>query len=98
MAQADGFSFFKQVYKGWLKAATKQMSFTKEFFTVTTVHGRKVRQTVTALDSEKRASPQADIRRNKVLGIRRHLAEGKYDINRRLNVVLDKILKNLVKW
>jgi hypothetical protein len=37
-----------------------------------------------------------DIRIEKVLEIRRQLAEGKYDINKRLNGALDKILENLV--
>lgn len=31
----------------------------------------------------------------KVLCIRRQLADGKYDINKRLNVVLDKLLETL---
>ena len=36
------------------------------------------------------------VRRAKVLAIRRKLAEGKYDLNRRLRYAIDKIIRDVV--
>jgi hypothetical protein len=36
------------------------------------------------------------VRKKKILKIRKQLAEGTYDINKRLNVVLDRLLEDLV--
>jgi len=36
-----------------------------------------------------------EIRREKVLDVRRQLTEGKYDLNERLDVALDKVLEHL---
>ena len=36
-----------------------------------------------------------EIRQEKVLDVRRKLTEGKYDLNERLDVALDKVLENL---
>lgn len=36
------------------------------------------------------------IRWKKIVDIRRQLAKGKYDINKRLNVVIDRILEDLI--
>ena len=36
-----------------------------------------------------------EIRREKVLDVRRQLTEGKYDLNQRLDVALDKVLEYL---
>ena len=37
-----------------------------------------------------------EVRREKVLSVRRQLTEGKYDLNERLDVVLDKVLEDLI--
>lgn len=37
-----------------------------------------------------------EVRREKVLNVRRQLTEGKYDLNERLDVVLDKVLEDLI--
>jgi len=62
--------------------------------TVAEIHSRRARQEIIVL--EKTPLLQTDFRREKVFTIRQQLAEGKYDINERLNVALDKILENLV--
>jgi len=36
-----------------------------------------------------------EIRREKILDVRRQLTEGKYDLNERLDVALDKVLEHL---
>ena len=36
------------------------------------------------------------VRKKKILKIRKQLAEGTYDINKRLNAVLDRLLEDLV--
>jgi len=36
-----------------------------------------------------------EVRREKVLDVRRQLTEGKYDLNQRLDVALDKVLEYL---
>jgi hypothetical protein len=36
-----------------------------------------------------------EVRREKVLDVRRQLTEGKYDLNERLDVALDKVLEYL---
>lgn len=61
--------------------------------TVAEIHSRRARQEIIVL--EKNPLLQTDFRREKVLTIRQQLAEGKYDINERLNVAFDKILENL---
>jgi hypothetical protein len=38
-----------------------------------------------------------EVRRQKVLTVRRQLTEGQYDINARLDVALDKVLEQLIK-
>lgn len=43
-----------------------------------------------------RTCPPPRYRRKKILAIRQQLREGKYDIDRRLNVVLDRLLEELV--
>jgi hypothetical protein len=42
------------------------------------------------------ARSPARIRRRKVRGVRRRLKQGRYDIDTRLAVVLDKILEDLI--
>ncbi|MHC4060475.1 MAG: flagellar biosynthesis anti-sigma factor FlgM [Planctomycetota bacterium] len=37
-----------------------------------------------------------EVRREKVLNVRRQLTEGRYDLNKRLEVVLDKVLDDLL--
>jgi len=63
--------------------------------TVAEIHGRRAQQEIITLELEKVPSLAPDVRKEKVLVIRQQLAEGKYDINERLNVALDKILENL---
>jgi len=36
-----------------------------------------------------------EVRKEKVLGVRRQLTEGKYDLDERLDVALDKVLEHL---
>ncbi len=57
--------------------------------------GDMVRLGMTARVSERIAS-LPKVRREKVLAVRRQLAEGKYPINERLNVALDKLLEDLI--
>ena len=49
--------------------------------------------TLLAIPSKSIAGRQ--IRRKKIVDIRRQLARGKYSVNERLNVVLDRILEDL---
>jgi len=43
----------------------------------------------------KKIASLPEIRREKVLDVRRQLTEGKYDLNERLDVALDKVLEYL---
>ena len=43
----------------------------------------------------KRIASLPEIRREKVLGIRQQLTEGKYNLSRRLDIALDKVLEDL---
>ena len=36
-----------------------------------------------------------EIRKDKVLNVRRQLTDGKYDLNERLNIAMDKVLEDL---
>jgi len=36
------------------------------------------------------------VRKDKILSVRQKLIKGKYDLNKRLDVVLDKILEDLI--
>jgi anti-sigma28 factor (negative regulator of flagellin synthesis) len=56
--------------------------------------GNKVRERIASLAvQDKCTRPQ--IRMEKVLAIRQQLAEGKYDLDQRLDAVLDKLLETL---
>jgi hypothetical protein len=61
------------------------------------VHGRRERRGRIASKLEKISWLPRGLRKGKVLTIRRQLAEGSYDINKRLSAVLDKIHKILIK-
>lgn len=37
-----------------------------------------------------------EIRREKILGVRKQLTEGKYDLSRRLDIALDKVLEDIM--
>ena len=43
----------------------------------------------------KRIASLPEVRKDKVLNVRRQLTNGKYELNERLNVVLDKVLEDL---
>ena len=43
----------------------------------------------------KKIASLPDARQKKVLGVRRQLTEGQYDLNERLDVALDKVLEDL---
>lgn len=43
----------------------------------------------------KRIASLPEVRREKVLDVRRQLTAGKYDLNRRLDVALDRVLEEL---
>ncbi len=43
----------------------------------------------------KRIASLPEVRKDKVLNVRRQLSNGKYELNERLNVVLDKVLEDL---
>ena len=43
----------------------------------------------------KKIAALPEVRKEKVLDVRRQLTEGKYDLNERLNVALDKVLEEL---
>jgi hypothetical protein len=43
----------------------------------------------------KRIASLPEIRKDKVLGVRRQLTDGKYDVNERLDIALDKVLEEL---
>jgi len=43
----------------------------------------------------KKIASLPEVRQEKVLDVRRQLTEGKYDVNERLNVALDKVLEEL---
>jgi len=63
--------------------------------TMAKVRGDKVRLGITARVSEKTAS-LPKVRKQKVLAVRRQFAEGKYPINERLNVALDRLIEDLI--
>lgn len=58
-------------------------------------HNRRTKQKIVVL-KETPLLPM-DFREEKVIAVRRQLTEGKYDINKRLNVALDKIIEILAK-
>ena len=43
----------------------------------------------------KKIASLPEIRKDKVLNVRRQLTDGKYDLNERLNIALDKVLEDL---
>jgi len=43
----------------------------------------------------KRIASLPEVRREKVLDVRRQLTEGNYDLNERLNIAIDKVLEDL---
>jgi len=43
----------------------------------------------------KKIASLPEVRREKVLDVRRQLTEGKYDLNERLSIALDKVLEDL---
>ena len=43
----------------------------------------------------KKIASLPEVRKDKVLRVRRQLTEGKYDLNERLNIALDKVLEEL---
>ncbi len=43
----------------------------------------------------KRIASLPEVRKDKVLSVRRQLTDGKYKLNERLNIVLDKVLEDL---
>ncbi|MBN2139296.1 MAG: flagellar biosynthesis anti-sigma factor FlgM [Sedimentisphaerales bacterium] len=44
----------------------------------------------------KKIASLPEVRRNKVLDVRRRLTEGRYDLNERLDFALEKVLEDLV--
>jgi hypothetical protein len=48
------------------------------------------------LSSSSKSLAKRHIRRKKIVDIRRQLARDKYNVNERLNVVLDRILEDLI--
>ena len=50
----------------------------------------------TLLATSSKSPARRQICRKKIVDIRRQLARGKYDVNERLNVVLDRILEDLI--
>ena len=43
----------------------------------------------------KRIASLPEVRKDKVLGVRRQLTDGKYDLSERLDIALDKVLEEL---
>lgn len=43
----------------------------------------------------KKIASLPEVRRDKVLNVRKQLTDGKYDLNERLNIALDKVLEDL---
>ena len=43
----------------------------------------------------KKIASLPEVRKEKVLGVRQQLTEGKYELNKRLDVALDKVLEDL---
>jgi hypothetical protein len=43
----------------------------------------------------KRIASMPEVRKDKVLNVRRQLTDGKYELNERLNIALDKVLEDL---
>lgn len=44
----------------------------------------------------KKIASLPEVRKEKVLNVRHQLTEGQYDINKRLNIALDKVLEDIV--
>ncbi len=44
----------------------------------------------------KKIASLPEVRKEKVLGVRQQLTEGKYDLNKRLDIALDKVLEDLM--
>lgn len=44
----------------------------------------------------KKISSLPEVRKEKILRVRQQLTEGQYDINKRLNIALDKVIEDLV--
>ncbi|MHC4489144.1 MAG: carbon storage regulator [Planctomycetota bacterium] len=63
--------------------------------TMAKVRGDNVQLGITARVS-KRIASLPKVRKEKVITVRRQLAKGKYPINERLNVALDKLLDDLI--
>jgi len=63
--------------------------------TIAEVRGDDVRPGIAAPVSEKIAS-LPKVRKEKVFAVRHQLAEGKYGINERLSVALDKVIEDLI--
>ena len=62
---------------------------------VAKVPGKKAPRGITGRALKRIVSLPLDVRRKKVLTIRRQLAEGKYGINKHMNVAIDKLLEEL---
>jgi len=45
----------------------------------------------------KKIASLPEVRKNKVLDVRRQLTEGKYDVNGRLDLTVDKVLEDLIQ-
>jgi hypothetical protein len=45
----------------------------------------------------KRIASLPEVRQEKVLGIRRQLTDGDYDLNRRLDAAMDRVLEELIQ-
>lgn len=43
----------------------------------------------------KKIASLPEVRKEKILGVRQQLTEGKYELNRRLDIALDKVLEDL---
>jgi CheY-like chemotaxis protein len=62
----------------------------------TILRGDKVRPGIIARASRKIASLSNKVRKDKVIAVRHQLAEGKYGINERLNVTLDRLIEDVI--
>jgi anti-sigma28 factor (negative regulator of flagellin synthesis) len=60
------------------------------------VRGKKVQPGTIHGLMKRIGSPSSEMRKEKVRGIRRQLAEGKYDIDKRLNIAFDKLFEDLI--
>lgn len=50
----------------------------------------------TLLAIPSKSPTKRQIRKKKIINVRRQLARGTYDVNKRLNFVLDRILEDLI--